>query len=148
MNLDEKLLNDQKQAMKSGETLSLETIRPLRSALKYAAIAKQGDLTEEEGISVLSKEVKKRKEAIELYKKGGREELAQKEEKEMAIILGYLPKALSGEEIEQMVVQAIQDAQASSIKDLGKVMGRVMSLATGRVDGKSVQELVKKKLGG
>ena len=147
MGLQEKLLDDMKTAMKSGNKVALETLRMLRSQLKNASIAKGEDLSEDNVMSVLSKEAKKRKESLELYKQGGREDLAEKEEMEMQIIMSYLPEALSEDELEKIVDKAVVETEADSLRDMGKVMGLVMPQVKGRADGKVVQEMVKKKLG-
>jgi uncharacterized protein YqeY len=147
MGLQEKLLDDMKTAMKSGNKVALETLRMLRSQLKNASIAKGEDLSEEDVIGVLSKEAKKRKESFELYRQGGREDLAEKEEMEMQIIVSYLPEALSEEELAKIIDKAIVETEAESLRDMGKVMGVVMPQVKGRADGKAVQEMVKKKLG-
>ncbi len=147
MGLQEKLLDDMKTAMKSGNKVALETLRMLRSQLKNASIAKGEDLSEEDVLGVLSKEAKKRKESFELYRQGGREDLAEKEEMEMQIIVSYLPEALSEDELVQIVDKAIVETEAESLRDMGKVMGVVMPQVKGRADGKAVQEMVKKKLG-
>ena len=147
MGLQEKLLDDMKTAMKSGNKVALETLRMLRSQLKNASIAKGEDLSEEDVIGVLSKEAKKRKESLELYRQGGREDLAEKEEIEMQIIASYLPEALSEDELAKIVDKAVVETEAESLRDMGKVMGVVMPQVKGRADGKVVQEIVKKKLG-
>ena len=147
MGLQEKLLDDMKTAMKSGNKVALETLRMLRSQLKNASIAKGEDLSEDNVMSVLYKEAKKRKESLELYKQGGREDLAEKEEMEMQIIMSYLPEALSEDELEKIVDKAVVETEADSLRDMGKVMGLVMPQVKGRADGKVVQEMVKKKLG-
>jgi len=147
MGLQEKLLDDMKTAMKSGNKIALETLRMLRSQLKNASIAKGEDLSEEDVVGVLSKEAKKRKESLELYRQGGREDLAEKEEMEMQIIVSYLPEALSEDELAKIVDKAVVETEAESLRDMGKVMGVVMPQVKGRADGKAVQEMVKKKLG-
>jgi uncharacterized protein YqeY len=146
MGLQEKLLDDMKTAMKSGNKVALETLRMLRSQLKNASIAKGEDLSEEDVIGVLSKEAKKRKESFELYRQGGREDLAEKEEMEMQIIASYLPEALSEDELAKIIDKAVVETEAESLRDMGKVMGVVMPQVKGRADGKAVQEMVKKKL--
>ena len=146
MGLEEKLLQDMNLAMKSGDKVALETIRMVRAQLKNASIAKGEDLSEEDVIEVLSKEAKKRKESLELYKQGGREDLVEKEEKELSVIASYLPEALSQEELEEIVDKAVEETGARSLMEMGKVMGVVMPQVKGRAEGKVVQELVKKKL--
>jgi len=146
MRLEQKLVDDMKSAMKSGDKILLGTIRMLRAQLKNASIAKGKDLSDEDIIEVLSREAKKRKESLELYKKGGRADLAQKEEKELAIITSYLPEQLSQEEVEKIIDEIITETGAESLRDMGKVMSAVMQKVKGRADGKMVQEIVRKKL--
>jgi uncharacterized protein YqeY len=146
MNLQEKLLNDMKSALKSGDKETLGTIRMLRSQLQNASIKKGKELSDEDVIGVLSKEAKKRKESVEMYKKGEREDLVEKEAHELEIISSYLPEALSREELESIVEKAIEEARAESLREMGKVMGFIMPQVKGRADGKEVQEIVKNKL--
>ena len=146
MGVEAKLLDDMKAAMKSGDKVAVETLRMIRSQLKNASIAKGKDLSEENVIDVLSKEAKKRKESLELFKQGGREDLAEKEQQELNIITSYLPAALSEDEVSGIIDKAIVEVGAQGMQDMGKVMGKVMPEVKGRADGKVVQELVKKKL--
>lgn len=146
MKVEAKLLDDMKAAMKSGDKVAVETLRMIRSQIKNASIAKGKDLSEEDVIDVLSKEAKKRKESLELFKQGGREDLAEKEQQELNIITSYLPAALSEDEVLGIIDKAIAEVGAEGMQDMGKVMGKVMPEVKGRVDGKVVQELVKKKL--
>jgi uncharacterized protein YqeY len=118
----------------------------IRSQLKNASIAQGKELSEEEVIDVLSKEAKKRKESLELFKQGGREDLAEKEQQELNIITSYLPAVLSEDEVLGIIDKAITEVGAEGMQDMGKVMGKVMPEVKGRADGKAVQELVKKKL--
>lgn len=149
MALNEQITEDMKSAMRSGEKLKLETLRSLRA--HFIELSKRGDkkeITPEDELAVLMTAVKKRKEAIEMYRQGGREELAQQEEKELEIINLYLPKQVTPEEAEQVVVRLIAQTGASSAKDFGKVMPLAMKELKGKIDGKVVQELVKAKLEG
>ena len=146
MGVEAKLLDDMRAAMKSGNKVALETSRMIRSQLKNASIAKGKDLSEEDVIDVLSKEAKKRKESLELFKQGGREDLAEKEQHELNIITSYLPAALSEDEVLGIIDKAVAEVGAEGMQDMGKVMGKVMPEVKGRADGKVVQELVKKKL--
>ena len=146
MGLEEKILQDMKDAMRSGDKLRVETIRLLRAQLKNVSIEKGDTLEDEDIFQVLTKEAKKRNESIDLYKQGGREELEERERQELEIIQSYLPEALSHDEIVIIVDQAIKESEAQTIKDMGKVMGCIMPKLKGRADGKMVQELVKQKL--
>jgi len=149
MTLSQKISEDMKVAMKSGEKLRLETLRSVRAQI--IELTKRGtgtDITPEEEISALLAAAKKRKEAIELYRKAGREELARQEEQELEIITTYLPKPMTKEEAERVVEGVVSQTGASSMKDIGKVMPLVMKELKGKIDGKLVQEIVKLKLGG
>ncbi|MCD6117100.1 GatB/YqeY domain-containing protein [bacterium] len=146
MSILEKLQIDLKEAMKSGEKVRVDAIRMLITRLRNERIAKGEDLPEGEELSALSKEAKKRKESIEIYKKGSRFELAEKEAKELEIISSYLPKEFSDEELIQIIDRAVDESGADSLKDMGKVMGIVMPQVKDRADGKRIQELVRQKL--
>lgn len=149
MTLSERISEDMKTAMRSGDKLRLETLRTLRAHL--IELSKRGDgktITADDELGVLMAAVKKRKEAIELYRQGGREELAQQEEQELRIINSYLPQPVTPEEAEQIVARIISETGAHSAKDFGKVMPLAMKELKGRLDGKVVQELVKAKLQG
>ncbi len=149
MTLSQQVSEDIKKAMKSGEKLKLETLRTVRAHM--IEMTKRGTgtvLTPEEEISALLAAAKKRKEAIEIYRQAGREDLASQEEQELAIINGYLPKQMSKEEAESIIAGIISQSGASTLKDIGKVMAPVMKELKGKIDGKIVQEIVKQKLGG
>ncbi len=146
MSIQEKLVEDMKAAMKSGDKVRLETIRGLRSQLRNAEIDKMGKLSEDEEIQVLMTAAKRRKESIEQFRAGNREERAAQEEKELAIIQEYLPRQMDEAEISRLVDQVVQDIQATSPRDMGKVMGKLMPQVKGRADGKLVQQIVQQKL--
>jgi uncharacterized protein YqeY len=148
MNLQEQLNEDYKAAMKSGDKLRVETLRLLRAQLKDAKINKMEALTPEEQIAALTNTAKKRREAIDMYKQGGRTDLLEKEAAELAIISSYLPQALSTEEIAQIIDTAIKETGSAAAGDLGKVMGKIMPQVKGRADGKMVQQMVRERLGG
>ncbi len=148
MTLNEQINNDLKTAMKSGDRTRLETLRLLRAHMIELSKRGEGkDITPDEELSVLMSAIKKRKEAIELYEKGGRMDLVQKERAELDVISSYLPKQLSAEEAAAIIQRIIVDAGALSAKDFGKVMPLAMKELKGKIDGKTVQELVKAKLG-
>ncbi len=149
MGLREKLQEDLKSAMKSGDKIRLEVVRMLQTMLRRKEIERKAegkDLMEEDEIQVIKSEIKKRKEAIELFEKGGRNDLAEKERKELEILNEYLPEQMSEEEIKNFVEKVIQEIGASGPKDLGKVMGAVMKELRGKADGALVQKIVKEKL--
>ena len=148
MNLKEKLNEDMRKALRKKDALRLSTIRLLLAAIKNLEIAKGKDkeLKESDLIGVLSAEAKKRKEAIEEYKKGKREDLVEKETKELEIIKEYLPEELSPEELGRIMKETIEEIGAKDMKDIGKVMGAIMEKVKGRADGKIVNQMVRKKL--
>jgi uncharacterized protein YqeY len=150
MGLNEKISEDLKAAMKSGDKIRLETLRMIRAALKEREIEKRGSgspMSADDDVSVLISAAKRRKESIELFQKGGRMDLVEQEGKELAIIQEYLPKQATHEEIQQIIREAIRVAGAVSAADFGKVMPAVMKQLKGRADGKMIQELVKQLLG-
>jgi hypothetical protein len=148
MALTEKINDDLKAAMKSGDSIKLNTIRSIRS--KIIELSKRGtgsSITPEDELTILLSEAKKRKEAIEMYQKGGRTDLSDQEQRELEIINEYLPKQMSREEAADIVKKIIQEVGAVSAKDFGKVMPAAMKELKGKIDGKVVQEVVKQQLG-
>ena len=146
MEIQDRLSEDLKTAMKAKEKVKVETIRMVRAQLKDFQIAKRDELTEEDEISVLTNAAKKRKEALELYEKSDRQDLIEQEKQELEIISAYLPAQLSKEEVEKIVLKVMEEVAASSAQDLGKVMGATMKELKGKADGKMVQEIVREKL--
>ena len=147
MSLTDRLSDDLKLAMKARDQLRMDAIRMVKAALLNKEIELKKDLDEAEMSRVLLTLVKQRKEAAEQYKIGKREELAEKELKELAIIEAYLPKALSQDEIAKIVESAIREAGPVTMKDMGKVMKAVMAKLAGQpVDGKQLSDLVRSKL--
>lgn len=146
--LKDKLQEDIKAAMIAHDEEKLSTLRMLKSALQYAEIAKGLDYaaTDEDVIDVIGKEVKKRREAIDLYEKGGRPELAEKEKKELEVLQGYLPEQMSEDEVKALVDEAVSNTGASSMQDMGKVMGTLMPRVKGKADAGMVSNLVRQKL--
>jgi len=142
---------DFKIALKSGDKTRLETLRSLRAALKDKEIALRGkgkELSDEEILTTITSAAKKRRESIDEYIKAGRADRADEERRELDIIQEYLPAQFSSEEIEAKVQSVIEQTGASSMKDMGKVMSAVMTELKGRADGKEVQDIVKRILGG
>lgn len=135
------------KALKARNDLRLSTLRMLASALNYERIALQHDLTLEDELRVVRREAKKRTDAIEAYKKAGAADRVEREEKELEILKGYLPKEMDERELIVLINQTISDIGARSIKDMGKVIGEVMKRGEGRVDGKKAAEIIKSKLG-
>ena len=149
MPIVEQISKDLTQAMKAKEQLRLDTLRMVKTALKNREIDAGHALDDAEALKVLNTLVKQRREAAEQFTKGNRQELADKELAEVKIIEGYLPAAVSEAEIAQVVAETIQQLGAASPKDIGAVMKAVMGKLAGQsVDGKTVNTLVRQKLGG
>ena len=147
MSLNDRLSDDLKLAMKARDQLRMDAIRMVKAALQNKEIELKKELDEAEMSRVLLTLVKQRKEAAEQYQQGKRQDLADKELKEVAIIEAYLPKALSQDEIIQIVEGAIRDAGPVTMKDMGKVMKAVMAKLAGQpVDGKQLSDLVRARL--
>ena len=146
MSLLDQLNTEVKEAMKAREAVRLDTIRLLLSDIKNEKISKMRDLTEEEEIQVILRQVKRRKESIEAFEKGGRTEMADKEKAELVILETYLPKQLTPEEASVIVRQVIAEIGVSSKKDIGKIMKPVMEKLKGRFPGKDVRALVEAQL--
>ena len=146
MTLNQRIAEDLKQAMKARDAIRLSCLRMLRNSSKNLQVEKRRELTDEETQSVVSSMVRKGKEAAKEFRNGNREDLALKEEKEIEVFYEYLPHQLTPEEIEETVRQIISELSADSLKDMGNVMKAAMSRMAGRVQGKEVNEIVKKLL--
>jgi uncharacterized protein YqeY len=146
VSLKDRLQEDLTAAMRSGDALRRDTLRLAANAAYNLEKRNQRPLSEEELVAVLTREVKTRRESVEAFRKGGREDLAAKEEAEIAIIAGYLPEALSDDEIRVLIAEAIAATGATTARDLGKVMGWLSPRTRGRADGKRVSELVAQAL--
>jgi uncharacterized protein YqeY len=146
MGLEERLVEEMKQAMKSNEKLRLSTIRMIRTSVKNKEIEVRKKLEDEEILRVIQGMLRKSEESVEQFRAGGRMDLVEKETQEMEILKSYLPQSLSREEILKVIDETIQENQASSLKDLGKVMKSVMSKLAGKADGKLINQLVKERL--
>jgi len=147
MGLHSRIEADTKEALKSGAKDKVSTLRMLNAALKNKQIDKKRPLTEEEVIDTARTLIKQRRDSVEQFAKGGRQDLVDKETAEIAVLEVYLPKQLSREELEIMVRDAIAQSGAQDVKDLGKVMKTLVPIVSGRADGKLVSELVKNALG-
>lgn len=147
MGLREKIDADVKDALKSGAKDKVSTLRMLNAALKNKQIDKRRPLTEEEVVETIRSLIKQRKDSIEQFTKGGRQDLVDKETAEVAVLEAYLPQQLSREEVNAMVRDAIAQTGAQGAKDMGKVMKALIPMIGGRADGKLVSELVKNALG-
>lgn len=142
MGLYQQINEDLKKAMKAQDAFLLGTLRMVSSSLKYKAIDKKGDLTDEECLKVLASEAKKRKDAIAAFFKGGRAELADKEKKELALIQKYLPKPLSEEELRAIIKKV---AKENAGLGFGPLMGKVMAQVKGKAEGNAVQKILKEE---
>jgi uncharacterized protein YqeY len=134
--------------MRSGDALRRDVLRMVQNAAYAIEKRDRRELTDDDYIAVLSREVKTRRESVEAFRAGGREELATKEEAEIAILSEYLPQQLGEAEIQTLIDEAIAATGASSVRDLGKVMGWLSPRTRGRADGKRVSALVAKSLAG
>lgn len=146
MSLEERLIDEMKQAMKSDDKLRLSTIRMIRSAAKNKEIELRKKLEDDDIFKVIQGMVRKGEESLEQFEAGGRMDLVEKEKKEMQILKSFLPQPISREEVLKIIDQSIEEAQASSLKDLGKVMKSVMPKLAGKADGKLINQLVKERL--
>jgi len=144
--LEERLVDEMKQAMKTNDKLRLSTIRMIRTAVKNKEIEQRKNLDDDSIVRVIQGMVRKGEESIEQFKLGGRMDLVEKETKEIEILKSYLPKPLSQEEILKIIDQTIEETKASSLKDLGKVMKSVMPKLGGRAEGAVINQLVKERL--
>jgi len=148
--LSQQITEDMKTAMREKNTITLNTVRMLKSSIKNAAIEKGGadaELTDAEVMAVVRKEVKKRQDSIEQYEAAGRDELADQEKVEIEVLNGYLSEPLSEEEITGIVEAAIAEVGATSRKEMGQVMKIVQEKTAGRADGKTLSQAVMSKLG-
>jgi len=148
MTLKERITEDMKTAMRSGEKDRLATIRLILSAVKQIEVDERIVLDEARMLSVLDKMAKQRKESITEFEKGGRADLVAKEAAELAVIKTYLPEQMSDADVDALIAEAIASTGAASIKDMGKVMGLVKAKAAGRADMAAVGARIKQKLGG
>ena len=146
MSLKEQLNDAMKQAMKARDDLRLSAVRMVRSSVKNREIDLKHELDDQGVVEVISTLVKQRRESIRLYQDGNRQDLVDKEEAEMNILLQFLPAQLNTDEITELVSRTIQETGAQGIKDMGKVMKILTALTTGRADGKIVSDIVRQQL--
>ena len=142
----ERILKDLVTAMKEKDKEKLAVLRMVKGAMQLEEINKKEELKDDEVIAVLAKQIKTRKESIVEFKKGNRNDLVEQTEKEIEILETYMPEQLSGEEVEKIIVEAIQKVNASAPSDMGKVMGIITPLLRGKADMSSVSKMVKEKL--
>ncbi|MFD1066356.1 GatB/YqeY domain-containing protein [Oceanobacillus locisalsi] len=147
MTLLDRLNQDMKQAMKNKDKETLSVIRMVKASVQNESIKLGKDtLTEDEELTILSREVKQRKDSLQEFKDAGREDLVDKTEKELEILEKYLPKQLSDEELRSIIQEAIKEVNAASMKDMGKVMGSVMPKVKGQADGSKIKQIVEQEL--
>jgi len=147
MSLSEQIQKDMYTAMKNGEKDKTVTLRSALSKLKDKRIDKRDDLSEQEELQVIKTMVKQRYESIEMYEKGGRDDLVAKEKTELEILETFLPQMMGAEELGTLINAVIAETGATSMSDIGKIMPEVMKRSAGRADGKLAQSLVRDKLG-
>jgi uncharacterized protein YqeY len=146
--LKQRLSQEMKESLKAGEKVRLSALRLLSAAVKNREVELRREVSDDEFLEVVAREVKRRKEAAEAFEKGNRQDLVDREREEQAILEVYLPAGLSDPEVEALVDEAISVTGASEPGELGKVMAHVMAKAKGRVDGGKVSSLVRSRLGG
>ena len=147
MSLKERITQDMKDAMRSGEKERLGYIRMLQAAIKQREVDERITLDDTQVLAVIEKMIKQRREAIAQFEAGGRADLAAKELAEVALLQTYMPEPLSQAEVEALVAAAITETGAASVKDMGKVMALVKTRAAGRADMSAVSAIIKSKLG-
>jgi uncharacterized protein YqeY len=148
MSVKERLVEDMKQAMKDKEAgkLRLSVIRMVRASIKNVEIDRKKELSEEEVLDILAKEVKMRRDSMEEFKKGNRPDLIETLEEEIAILMQYLPQQMTEAEVRAAVADAVSSTGATTVKEMGKVMAVLMPKVKGRADGKMVNSIVKELL--
>ena len=147
MSLKEKLNEDLKQAMRDKEVVKRDSIRAINTMIKQVEVDERRVLDDTEVIKLIQRGIKQREEAISQYSAARREDLVQKEQEQVDIFMNYLPKQLSDEELETGMKEIIAEVEATTLKDMGKVMGAASKKFAGVADGKRINEIVKKLLG-
>ncbi|MCM3674061.1 MULTISPECIES: GatB/YqeY domain-containing protein [Peribacillus] len=146
MSLLERLNNDMKQAMKNKEKDKLSVIRMLKASIQNEALKQRQDLTDDEELTVLSRELKQRKDSLQEFENAGRSDLVDKVRTELVYVEAYMPEQLSEEDISEIVKQTIEEVNATSKADMGRVMGALMPKVKGKADGSLVNKLVQQHL--
>lgn len=145
--LEQKILNDYKEAMKSRDSLKSSVLSFLRAELLNVALAKKkNSLEDADVIAVIRKQIKSRQDSIEQFTKGGRQDLAAKESQELAMLEVYLPAQLPAEKIKEIIEEVAKETSAQGMKDMGRVMKEVSARVQGQADGKLVSDLVRERL--
>jgi uncharacterized protein YqeY len=146
MDLKEKIKNDLKNSMKSGDNITRGVLRMLSSDFKNLEIDKKKELTDDDVVEIIKRNIKSRKDSIEQYTKGNREDLASQEKNELKILEKYMPEQISEEEIRKIVKKIISESEASSASDFGRVMGMAMKEIGNKADGNVVGRIVREEL--
>ncbi|HHV01735.1 MAG: GatB/YqeY domain-containing protein [Defluviitoga tunisiensis] len=145
--LKEKLNEDLKKYMKEKNTLALNTVRLVIAEIKNKEVEKNSEITDEEILQIIRKQIKMREDSIQQFRSANREDLAEKEAQELEILKNYLPEDLTDEELDKIIQETIKELNASSKKDFGRVIKEVIQKVQGRADNKKISELISKKLG-
>lgn len=146
MNLKDKISDDLKNAMRQGDKGTVAVLRMLNSEIKNKEIEEKKELSDELVLDTIIKQIKKRKDSIESFNQGGRQDLADQEKAEMDILAKYLPEQMGEEDVKKAVLESIESVKAKEIRDMGKVMGVLMSKIKGRADNSLVSKIVKDEL--
>lgn len=146
MTLKDRLMDDLKESMKNKEQVRKSVVTLIRAAAKQREVDERVELSDQDILDIISKQVKQRKDALEEFKKAEREDLVLQTEHEIDILMQYLPEQLTDEELEVIIKDIIAQVGASSMKDMGKIMGKAMPIVNGRADGKRINESAKKIL--
>jgi len=145
--LKEKLNEDLKKYMKEKNTLALNTVRLVIAEIKNKEVEKNSEITDEEILQIIRKQIKMREDSIQQFRSANREDLAEKEAQELEILKNYLPEDLTDEELDKIIQETIKELNASSKKDFRRVIKEVIQKVQGRADNKKISELISKKLG-
>lgn len=146
MTLKERLMEDMKVSMRNKETLKKSVITMIRASVKQKEVDDRVDLTDDDVVELIAKQLKQQKDALVEFEKAERDDLITQTKAEIEILTSYLPQQLTDEELEVVVRDAVAEVNAQSVKDMGKIMGKVMIVAKGKVDGRRINEMVKKIL--
>jgi len=146
--IKERLASDMKQAMRDKDNVRKDTLRMLRAAIQRREVDERTELDETQVLAVIEKQVKQARDSIAQFEQGGRDDLAEKEKKELEVLITYLPEQLSADEIEQHIRAVIEETGASSMQDMGKVMGKLKPILQGKADMAAVSASIKNQLQG
>lgn len=146
MSLNEQLMADLKESMKNKDTVKKSVVTMIRAAIKQKEVDERIQLTDDDILDIIAKQQKQRNDALAEFEKAQREDLVNQTKQEIEILASYLPEQLTDEELETIVADAIKETNAQSMKDMGKIMGKVNEIAKGRADGKRINQIAKKLL--